>query len=105
MIAEKQGRAVDAIAAYKTAIASNPSDARARAGLASLAMRLQQFDVAKPQFEALLGLGYRPSRMHFGLGQIAEAEGDARRATAEYRRALDAEPGFEPARQALGRMK
>ena len=30
---------------------------------------------ARPQFEALLRMGYRPSRMHFGLAQIAEATG------------------------------
>jgi arylsulfatase A-like enzyme/Tfp pilus assembly protein PilF len=103
-IAEKQGLPAQAIAAYETAIRTNPSDARARAGLATLAMQLRRFDIAKPQFEALLELGYRPSRMHFGLGQIAEAQGDTPRAISEYRRVLAAEPGFAPAKEALQRL-
>ena len=65
------------MADYAAAVRANGSDPQARARLASLAMRTRQFDVARPQFEALLRMGYRPSRMHFGLAQIAEAQGDA----------------------------
>jgi Tfp pilus assembly protein PilF len=67
-------------------------------------MRLQKYDVARIQFERLLEMGYRPSRMHFGLGQIAEAAGDAQQASAEYRRALQFEPGFQEAAAALSRL-
>ena len=64
----------------RAAMRDNPSDPQARARLASLAMRTKLFDAAQPQFEALLRMGYRPSRMHFGLAQIAEAKGDLTRA-------------------------
>jgi choline-sulfatase len=83
---------------------TNGSDPQARARLASLAMRLKQFDVAQPQFETLLKMGYRPARMHFGLGQIAEAKGDVKRAVTEYRETVRLEPSFVEAKTALARV-
>jgi len=103
-IYERSGRTQEAIEQYRAAIRANPSDPQARARLASLAMRTKLFEVAQPQFEALLRMGYRPSRMHFGLAQIAEAKGDVARARSEYREAVRLEPGFADARAALARL-
>jgi Tfp pilus assembly protein PilF len=103
-ILEKQGRGAEALAQYDLAIRANGSDAQARASLASLAMRMRQYDAAKPQFEKLLEMGYRPSRMHFGLAQIAEAKADTKTAISEYRLALQAEPGLAEAKAALTRL-
>jgi arylsulfatase A-like enzyme/Tfp pilus assembly protein PilF len=103
-IFEKQGRGAEALSQYDAAIRINGSDTQARASLASLAMRMRQYDAAKPQFEKLLELGYRPSRMHFGLAQIAESKGDTKTAIAEYRLALQAEPGLAEAKSALARL-
>jgi Tfp pilus assembly protein PilF len=103
-IHERAGQLPRAMAEYEAAIRANGSDPQARARLASLAMRTRQFDAARPQFDALLRMGYRPSRMHFGLAQIAEASGDAARAIAEYREALRLEPSFADARAALARL-
>ena len=103
-ILEEQGHSAEALAQYETAVKANPSDASARASLVSLAMDTRRYDLAKPQFEALIKLGYRPSRMHFGLGQIAEAAGDKKSAAAEYRRALQIEPALTEARNALARL-
>jgi arylsulfatase A-like enzyme/Tfp pilus assembly protein PilF len=104
MILQEQGRAADAMTQYEAAIRANASDAQARAHAASLAMDLKHYDVAKTQFQSLIKLGYRPARMHFGLGQVAEATGDAKSAAAEYRLALQLEPTFAPARDALSRL-
>jgi tetratricopeptide (TPR) repeat protein len=104
MIDERAGQTSQAMTEYAAAIRANGSDPQARAHLASLAMRLKQFDTAQPQFDALLHMGYRPSRMHFGLAQIAEAKGDAKRAAAEYREALRLEPSFADAKAALARL-
>ena len=104
MIHERMGEDAQATAQYEGAIRVNPSDPQARARLASLAMRLKRFDAAQPQFEALLRMGYGPARMHFGLGQIAEAKGDIGRARSEYREAVRLEPGFADARAALMRV-
>jgi choline-sulfatase len=104
MIFERAGQTPQAMAQYTAAVRANPSDPQARARLASLAMRARMFDEAQPQFEALLRMGYRPSRMHFGLGQIAEAKGDLARARGEYREAVRLEPSFAEARSALARL-
>jgi len=103
-IFEKQGRLAEAMAQYDRAVSINGSDTQARASLAGLAMRLREYDAAKPQFEKLIEMGYRPSRMHFGLGQIAEARGDQKKAAAEYRLALQSEPGLAEAKAALARL-
>jgi len=104
MIDERAGQSSLAMADYAAAVRANGSDPQARARLASLAMRTKQYDAAQPQFEALLRMGYRPSRMHFGLGQVAEAKGDVTRALAEYREALRLEPSFADATAALARL-
>ena len=101
---EQEGRDADAMAAYDAALAANPSDASARARVAGMALRLSQFDKAREQFTILLRMGYRPSRMHFGLGQIAQATGDAKTAAEEYRECLRLEPAFAPAKAALAQV-
>jgi tetratricopeptide (TPR) repeat protein len=103
-IFERQGRGPDALAQFEAAVRANPSDTQARASLASLAMRMRQYDAAKPQFERLLAMGYRPSRMQFGLAQIAEAQNDPKKAADAYRAALRLEPGLAEARVALARL-
>jgi arylsulfatase A-like enzyme/Tfp pilus assembly protein PilF len=103
-ILEEEGRGPEAITQYDAAIKANPSDGQARASLVSLAMEMRRYDLAKPQFVALIKLGYRPSRMHFGLAQIAESEGDKKTAASEYRLALQIEPTLTEARNALSRL-
>jgi Tfp pilus assembly protein PilF len=67
-------------------------------------MRTKQYEVARPHVEVLLQAGFRPSRMHFALAQIAEAHGDTRTAITEYRLALQIEPGLAEARAALAKL-
>ncbi len=101
MIAEMAGRGAEALRDYEAALEANPSDMSARARVAGMALLMRDLDLARRQFTTLVGLGYRPSRMHFGLGQVAQARGDARQAAIEYREALRLEPGFAPAKAAL----
>jgi arylsulfatase A-like enzyme/Flp pilus assembly protein TadD len=101
MIREQRGDAAGALADYGAAVAANASNTQARARLAGLALQAAQFDTARAQFAELLRLNYRPSRMHFGLGQVAEAQGNTAGAIAEYRLALKLEPTFVEARTAL----
>jgi arylsulfatase A-like enzyme/Tfp pilus assembly protein PilF len=105
MVLEQEGNAAGAIAAYAKAIAANGSNPQPRVRLAALAMRMGLYDRAAEQFDTLLRLKYRPSRMHFGLGQIAQARGDTAKAAAEFRIALRLEPTFAQAREALGRVQ
>jgi choline-sulfatase len=101
MIRERRGDAARALEDFAAAVAANSSNTQARARLAALALQAGQFDKAREQFETLLGMNYRPSRMHFGLGQVARAQGNAAGAAAEYRIALRLEPTFAEARTAL----
>jgi tetratricopeptide (TPR) repeat protein len=103
-ILEEQGRIADAMAQYEAAVRTNPSDRQARASIVSLAMRTKQYDIAQPHVEVLLQGGFRPSRMHFALAQIAEARGDTKKAITEYRLALQIEPGLAEARAALAKL-
>jgi arylsulfatase A-like enzyme/tetratricopeptide (TPR) repeat protein len=104
LVFEKRQQGVEALAAYRAAVHANESDTQARAHLAGLALRMNELDAAQQQFEALLAMGYRPAQMHFGLGQVAQARGDPKRAEAEYRLALKIEPGFADARNELSKM-
>lgn len=104
-IFEHEGQGPQALAAYDAAVRANGSDTQARASIASLAMRMRQPETARPQFEALLAMGYRPSRMHYGLAQVAEAAGESTRAIAEYKKALQLEPGLKEAANALARLE
>ncbi|MGE5244912.1 MAG: sulfatase-like hydrolase/transferase [Betaproteobacteria bacterium] len=101
MIYEQAGRGPEALREYQTALQANRSNPEARARVAGMALQLGQLDLAGEQFRALLQIGYRPSRMHFGLGQVAQRRGDLKRAAAEYREALRLEPAFTPAQTAL----
>jgi choline-sulfatase len=105
LIAEKLGQEANALRQYQAAVRINPSDTSSRARLAGMALQMGQFDTAAEQFTTLLHLGYRPSRMHFGLGQIARAQGDRKRAAAEYRESLRLEPSFAAAKAALGQVE
>ena len=101
MIREQQGDTARRSTTTRPPPRANASNTQARARLAGLALQAAQYDKARSQFEALLQLNYRPSRMHFGLGQVAQAQGNTSGAIAEYRLALRLEPTFAEARTAL----
>jgi arylsulfatase A-like enzyme/Tfp pilus assembly protein PilF len=104
-MSEQAGRDAEALAHYGRAVAANPSDSRARARLANMAVRLDKVDLAAEQFTELLAADYQPARTHFGLGWVAEARGDRAAAAREYRRALAIDPGFAAAQRALARLE
>lgn len=105
IIAEMQGRLDEAFELYRRAVSANPSDPRAKARLAEAAARRRRWDIAAPMFASLLEMGWQPSRAHFGLGQAAEARGDAAAAAREFKHALALDPAFEAASTALARLR
>ena len=68
-------------------------------------MRLDRLDVAQAQFEAMIALGYQPAPAHYNLGVIAFRRGDRDEAGRRYKLALQADPQFKPAREALAKLK
>jgi tetratricopeptide (TPR) repeat protein len=105
VIHQRAGEWADAAAAFTRAVALNGMDPRARANLASASMRLGNLDMARTQFEYLLQLGYQVAPAHFNLGVIAARRGDRAEAARRYRLALEADPAFKPARDALAAIK
>ena len=95
----------DAADAFTRAVELNASNARARAGLASAALRLGRIDVATAQFAAMIDLRYQVAPAQFNLGLIAQKRGDSKEAGRRFRLALEADPAFKPARDALAKLK
>ncbi len=95
----------DAFVAFGRAVELNGNDPRARAGLAGAAMRLDSLEVARAQYEAMVALSYQVAPGQFNLGVIAARRGDRAEAARRYRLALDADPSFKPARDALAKLK
>ncbi|HJR59070.1 MAG TPA: sulfatase-like hydrolase/transferase [Vicinamibacterales bacterium] len=104
-IYERAGRGPEALAEYQRAVALNGADTAARGRLVGVAMNMGRPEIAEPQLEILLQLKYQPSRTHFALGQIAQMRGRKDEAAGHYRKAIELEPGFAPARKALADLK
>jgi Tfp pilus assembly protein PilF len=68
-------------------------------------MRLDRLEIAHPQFEAMIELGYQVAPAHYNLGVIASRRGDRREAERRYKLALQTDPRFKPAREALAKIK
>ena len=105
VVFQKAGQWRDALAAFGRAVELNGSDPRARANLASAALRNDNLEVARAQFEAMIGLGYQVAPAHYNLGVIAARRGDRVEAERRYKLALQADPAFKPARDALAKLK
>ena len=95
----------EAFAALSRAVELNGADPRARASLASTAMHLKDFAVARVNYEAMVALNYDLAPAHFNLGLLAAARGDLEEARRRYGLALAADPAFMPAKQALAKLK
>lgn len=105
VIHQRAGQWQEAFDAFARAVGSNGRDARARSALGAAAMRLNRLDVAHPQFEAMIDLGYQVAPAHYNLGVIALRRGDRAEAERRYKLALQADPRFKPAREALAKLK
>jgi Tfp pilus assembly protein PilF len=78
---------------------------RARANLGSVAMRLGNVDLAAAQFSEMIALGYEVAPAQFNLGIIAASRKDNAEAARRFKLALQADPNFKPARDALAKIK
>jgi arylsulfatase A-like enzyme/Tfp pilus assembly protein PilF len=95
----------DAASEFTRAVELNARDGRARANLAQVSLRLGRFAEARTQFEQMITLGFQVAPAQFNLGVLAAREGDTAEAARRYRLALQADPTFAPAREALARLK
>ncbi len=99
---DEVSRTEDAIGDYSAAIKIVPTLSAALNNRANAYRRLGKLDAARQDYEASIAAG-NPHREYpnFGLGQIAEASGDAQVARGYYQAALVANPGFGPAKERI----
>jgi choline-sulfatase len=100
--AERWPEAADALL---RAVELNPGNVRARAALGAAAMRTGRIDVASTQYNELIRRSYDVAPSHFNLGIIAASRKDTAEAARRFKLALQADPNFKPARDALAKIK
>jgi len=99
---DELGRTADAIADYSAALKIGPSFGPALNNRANALRRQNRLAEAKADYQAALEAGDREKEYpYYGLGQIAEAEGDAKAAAEDYRMALAANGQYMLAAQRL----
>jgi len=98
------GRPKDALADYSAALSLSPDFVAALNNRAGVYAQLGQLAEARRDYLSALGVADSSERPHsyFGLGRIAEAQGDLAEAREFYNRALAADPRFGPATERLG---
>lgn len=100
-IRAREGRLDEALAAYEQASRVNPSGPQAATGIVEIATGMGRWDLAERQLRHLLAIGYQPSRTHYALGRVAQAQGRRAEAETHYREALRLEPGLAMAVEGL----
>jgi len=100
----KEGRLPEALEEYRSAIRLNPRYAEAWLNLGTLLRAAGKEEEARRCYERAVSMAPHTPMPAFVLAKFLEKKGERGRAASMYRRALDIYPGFEPARQGLGRM-
>jgi tetratricopeptide (TPR) repeat protein len=99
---DELGRTDDAVADYGAALKLAPAFAPALNNRGNAERRLGHLPEAKADYQAALAAGDKEKEYpYYGLGQIAEAQGDSRDAAEDYRMALAADGQYTLAAQRL----
>jgi Tfp pilus assembly protein PilF len=101
LIAEQEGRAVDAQREYAEALKIDPGLSRAAINLGILTARGGDLDHAQPLLEQGVTLDPRSARGFLALGQIREMRGDLAGACSLYARAWEADSTFTKSLESL----
>jgi tetratricopeptide (TPR) repeat protein len=102
LLLDGMDRLNDAIGDYSEAIRLAPHSAPALNNRANAYRRQNQFDEARRDYLASLAAGNpAPEYPYYGLGQIAEQQGEAAQAKDFYARAIAANPGYRLAGERL----
>ena len=102
LLLDGMNRLEEAVGDYSAALALVPDFAAALNNRANAYRRLGRLADARQDYLASLAVGNPKSQYsYFGLGQIAEAQGDNVEAEALYNRALAADPHYGLAREKL----
>jgi tetratricopeptide (TPR) repeat protein len=99
------GRYAEAVEAYEELVAQSPADANLRASLAGALGALGRLDESLAQLDTALDIDPINAEAYHNRGVLHEKRGDRDAAVREYAAALRYNPQYEPARQALGRLR
>lgn len=102
VIQDQQGRLASALDDYSVAIRLSPGFAPAINNRANVYRRQNRLvDAGRDYLASLTAGNPQPEYPWFGLGEIAEAQGDAAAARLNYARAIAANPAYQPAADRL----
>ena len=103
--AAREGRLADAEAAYRQAVAADPTSVRAHESLGTLLVRRGDSDGAIEHFDVAVRLAPENARVHSDLGALLAELGRNDRALEHLGRALQLEPGLVEALVPLGNVQ
>jgi tetratricopeptide (TPR) repeat protein len=101
----KQGRAAEAIPHYKAALALNSELAEAHDGLGAALAMLGKGDEAMPEYNEALRLRPDLPTAHLNIAVLLIQRGQIEDARRHLLTALSIDPGYEPARQLLAKLR
>lgn len=88
----------------RAAIGQAPERVDLYLSLAESLMDARQWEKAETVLKDALRVNFRAAEVHYILGQLYERQGNAQAAASAYRRALEVDPSFLPARLRLERL-
>jgi tetratricopeptide (TPR) repeat protein len=101
-ISESQNRFGDALNHYQEAVRVDPANDKVAFDLGAELLLHENFDAAEAVFQAALKRFPKASRIYLGLGTAEFMRGKTADSVASYLKAVDLDPGFEPAYLFLG---
>lgn len=104
-IAGLDGEVEDGITYLSRAIQEQPDNADAHSALGTLYLRQGDLSKAETAFSTAVRLASHSAMAHFNLGITLAKERRAQEAAAEFRQALQIDPGFVRARRALDQLE
>ena len=100
----RENRLADGVEHLKKAVAARPRDAAARNALGGLYLRLGKLPEAEAELAEAGRLDPKSPWAPYNLALVRDKRGDRPGAIAQFRRALQVDPSFAPARSALAKL-
>ena len=100
-----EGNLPEGVQRLKLAVEVEPKNADAHSALGVLYLRQGDLPNARDQFSAVTILSPDSASAHYNLGVVLARENSSRQAASEFRKALQTEPNFRQAREALNRLE
>ncbi|MGH9629807.1 MAG: tetratricopeptide repeat protein, partial [Bryobacteraceae bacterium] len=104
-LAAREQRLPDGVRHLQAAIRARPADAAARNALGGLYLRLGRLPEAEKELQEAVRLDGNSPWALYNLGLVLRRRGDRENAAVQFKRALQVEPGFRPAQQALDQLR